>query len=98
MRHDSSAGRVVVTGIGLVTPLGDTIQDFWQKITQGESGIKEISLFDTAEFSTHLGGEISSFSGEKYRKRELANLGRTSLLGLTAAESCLKDSGLELKD
>lgn len=93
--------RVVVTGIGVVSPVGTGRADFWQNLTAGVSGISEITLFDASTFPVRIGGQAAGFAaeplGQKYApRRELRD--RKVLLGLAAAEEALVDAGLEDDD
>ena len=59
--------RVVVTGVGIVSPVGSTIKQAWENIVNGVSGIKEITAFDASEFSVKISGSVSDFDVNKYR-------------------------------
>ena len=58
--------RVVVTGLGAVTPLGNTAEEFWTSLTQGKSGIGPITRFDSTGFGTRIAGEVKGFDALKY--------------------------------
>ena len=58
--------RVVITGIGAVTPLGNTIQETWEGLLKGHSGIAHITRFDPAGLPCRIAGELKGFSAEKY--------------------------------
>src|SRR6478735_3932909 len=86
--------RVVITGMGVVTSLGDSSSALHASLCDGRSGIKPIQLFDTAGSACHLGAEIPSFDGQKYLgNRNLRPLDRTSRLVASAAQLALEDSG-----
>jgi len=66
--------RVVVTGLGLITPIGNDIKTFWENLVAGKSGIRKISLFDASIFDCQIAGEIPDFDAANYlakRKREV---------------------------
>jgi 3-oxoacyl-[acyl-carrier-protein] synthase II len=89
--------RVVVTGIGLVSPVGHSRETAWPAIRDGKSGIRPISLFDTAKFDVHFAGEITDFNPLDYfSKRELGRLDRFAQFALVAADSAVAASGLDL--
>jgi 3-oxoacyl-[acyl-carrier-protein] synthase II len=86
--------RVVITGAGVVSSLGDTRAALHAALCEGQSGVRPIELFDTANLGCPLGGEIKGFNAEKYLgKRNLRPLDRTSRLVASAAQLALDDSG-----
>lgn len=87
--------RVVVTGLGVVSSIGIGREAFWKALVAGTSGISEISSFDTAQFSTHLGGEIKDFQPARFITEEKAScLGRASQLAISSARLALEDAAL----
>ena len=67
--------RVVVTGIGAITPVGNDIDTMWNNMVNGVCGIETITEFDTSELKVHIAGTIKNFEPEKYiEKRELRKL------------------------
>ncbi len=94
------AGRdIVVTGIGVISPLGIGREAFWKGLEEGRSGFKEISVFDTSEFSVHVGGEVSDFDPESYiGKKDLRILDRSTKLVTSAARLATDDAGLDISD
>ncbi len=91
--------RVVVTGIGLVTPIGSGRQQFWEALIAGRSGIGPVTGFDTTTFPVHLGAEIRHFRPEVYlRRQEPDTMGRGSQLAIAAARLAWEDAGLAPKD
>jgi len=58
--------RVVVTGMGVVSPLGSDVEVFWKRLTAGESGIGPITRFDVSKYDTRFGGEVREFRAEDY--------------------------------
>jgi 3-oxoacyl-[acyl-carrier-protein] synthase II len=91
--------RVVVTGMGLVTPLGIGVEENWAAITAGKSGIGPITQFDTKDFATKFAGEVKDFDPTKWiDKREAKSLDRFLHLGIVAAQLAKDDSGLTVDE
>jgi 3-oxoacyl-[acyl-carrier-protein] synthase II len=91
--------RVVITGIGLVTPNGIGTRATWQSLLAGESGIGPITLFDASSFATRFAGEVKGFVPEEYvPKKKLKEMGRFAHLSIAASRLCLQDAEIELTD
>jgi len=91
--------RVVVTGLGVVSPLGTGVDKNWAAVTSGQSGIGTITRFDASELPTQIAGEVTDFKAEDYiEKKEIKKMDLFIQYGLAAAEMALKDSGLEIND
>ena len=89
--------RVVITGMGAVTPVGNTVEDSWQAIRQGVCGIAPITAYDTTNQKVKLAGEVKNFDPSAYiDKRELRHLDRFSQLALVAALQAYEQSGLNM--
>jgi 3-oxoacyl-[acyl-carrier-protein] synthase II len=89
--------RVVITGMGLVTPIGAGREIFWKNLTAGTNGIGPVESFDTSAFPVHIGAEVKDFDPAGFvRKRPPAALGRASQLAVAAARMALEDSGIDL--
>ena len=87
--------RVVVTGVGLITPLGIGVKETWQALCAGKSGIAEITRFDTKDFHTKIAGEIKGFNPEDYlQKKDAKRTERFIAYAVAAARMALEDSGL----
>jgi len=91
--------RVVVTGIGLVTPLAIGTEDTWQAVLAGRSGIAPITHFDHSAFSTHFAGEVKNFEPERWgiSPREARTNDAFIQYALAGAAMAMADSGLEIK-
>lgn len=88
--------RVVVTGLGLITPLGNSVKDSWDGILAGKSGIAPIEHFDTTGFSTQFGGSVKGFDVSEYMPAKDARKMDTFIqYGMAAAIQAVADSGLE---
>jgi 3-oxoacyl-[acyl-carrier-protein] synthase II len=89
--------RVVITGIGVITPLGIELETFWNNLKNGVSGIRKIQSFDTSSFDTRFGGEVLDFDPKKYFKnpKDIRRTDRFAQLAMGAAHTALKDSGIE---
>ncbi len=89
--------RVVVTGMGLVAPNGNTVQASWENIKNGVSGIAPIVSFDASEFSARIAGEIKNFDVTKYiSPKEARKMDPFIHYGIAAAIQAIEDSGLEI--
>lgn len=88
--------RVVVTGLGAVTSVGNNVQDMWEAIKAGKNGIDYITLFDTSDMKVKIAGEVKNLNPEDYLdKRDVKRLDRTIILGLIAAQEAYQDAGLD---
>ena len=89
--------RVVVTGVGLLTPLGIGTEASWEAIRAGKCGIGPITQFDAAAFSCRIAGEVKGFDPANYiEKKEIKKMGRFIQFAIAAAECALKGSGLKI--
>jgi len=89
--------RVVVTGVGLLTPLGIGTEASWEAIKAGKSGIGPITQFDAAAFSCRIAGEVKDFDPAQYiEKKEIKKMGRFIQFAIAAAECALAGSGLKV--
>jgi 3-oxoacyl-[acyl-carrier-protein] synthase II len=92
-----SQRRVVVTGMGLLSPVGIGVEESWKAIVAGKSGIGPITQFDASTFPTRIAGEVKGFQPEQYMDRkEVRRNGRFIHFALAAAEMAMKDSGLDM--
>ena len=87
--------RVVVTGIGALTPVGNTAQDYWTGLLEGKSGADFISLFDAAKFRTRFACEVKGFDPVAYLDRkEARKIDRFTQFGLVVSDEAVKDAGI----
>lgn len=87
--------RVVITGMGAITPIGNNVKDFWQGIKEGKCGIAPITAFDTTNHKVKLAAEVKGFDAEAiFGKKEAKKLDRYSQFALYAAKEAMEDSGL----
>lgn len=88
--------RVVVTGIGMVSPLGLTPEETWENLKAGKSGVDYITLFDASEFPTKIAGEVKDFSIEKFGEPEQKwqYCGRNIEFAIAACKQAVADSGI----
>ena len=88
--------RVVITGMGTVSPLGATVRETWAGLLTGRSGVRPISLFDASGFSTRIAGEVRNFNSDEwiFRDPALVHATRSTLFALQAAKEAFKDSHL----
>ncbi|MBB5188496.1 MULTISPECIES: beta-ketoacyl-ACP synthase II [Zhongshania] len=91
--------RVVVTGMGIISPLGNSVTETWRNILAGKSGIAAIDRFDVSEFATRIGGAIKNFDINDYMSaKEAKRFDPFIHYGVAAAEQALQDSGIEVND
>lgn len=89
--------RVVVTGMGIVSPLGNDVEQFWSRLIRGESGISTIDTFDTSRHKSKIAGIVRDFDAEaRFGSKEARRMDRFCQFALAAAEQALEDSGLSL--
>jgi 3-oxoacyl-[acyl-carrier-protein] synthase II len=88
--------RVVVTGLGAVTPLGSSVNDYWSNLLAGVSGAANITRFDASKFKTRFACEVKGFNVDEYfDKKEARKLDAFSLYGIAASVQAMADSGLD---
>ena len=94
-----SKRRVVITGLGLLTPVGNTVEESWKNIVAGKSGIAPITAFDATEFSARISGSVKNFDPLDYiPKKEIKKMDAFIHYGLAAGIQALDDSGIEVTD
>ncbi len=88
--------RVVVTGMGAITPLGLAPEEFWQNLLRGKSGAANVTLFDTSHVKTKFAAEVKGFEPAQYTEsKDARRLDRSTLFSIAAARQALEDAGLE---
>lgn len=88
--------RIVITGLGTITPIGSGKEAFWEALLAGKSGVDDVRCFDTSHHRVHKGCEVRDFDFRQYTKNgALEKLGRGSQLAIAATRLALEDSGLE---
>lgn len=90
--------RVVVTGMGAITPVGLNVEEFWKSIRESKTGFGEVTAFDTSEYKAHLAAEVKGFDAKNYMDFKAAK--RMSLFcqyAVAAAKEALEDSGLDME-
>jgi 3-oxoacyl-[acyl-carrier-protein] synthase II len=90
--------RIVISGIGAITPLGLTPEAFWQGLREGRSGVGPITRFDTAEFDVHIGAEVKGFDPLSFMDRkEARRADRYTQYAIASARQAVEDAGLNLE-
>lgn len=91
--------RVVITGLGAVTPVGNSVRESWENICRGRSGIAKIRKFDCSAFETKIAGELKAFDALTFlNKKEIRRLDEFTIYALAASEMAVADSGLIISD
>ncbi len=90
--------RVVITGLGVVTPLGNDVETFWSNLKNGVSGIRTIDAFDTTGYECRIGGEVRDFDPKPFFKnpKDVRRTDRFTHLSMVAAKLALEDSGVDV--
>ena len=89
--------KVVVTGLGIISPIGNTIQKFLSSLKSGKNGIDKITLFDTSNYKVKIAGESSFSLEDHFTSKELNKLDRFTIFGLLAADQAIKQANLNNK-
>lgn len=90
-------GRVVVTGLGLLTPLGNDVDSTWQALIEGRSGIRRLTAFDASAFECPIAGELQGFDPEEHVDAKLLRrMDRSSALAIAASQQAVASAGLDL--
>jgi 3-oxoacyl-[acyl-carrier-protein] synthase II len=88
--------RVVITGMGVVTSLGESLESFWSGLCSGQSGVGPLTLFDTTEFKVRFGGQVRDWDpAARFGVKEARHLDRFAQFALAAATSAVDDSGID---
>src|SRR5262249_15779624 len=90
--------RVVLTGLGVVTPVGNGVETFWSNLKNGVSGIHTIDAFDTTGYNCRMGGQVRDFDPKAFFKnpKDVRRTDRFSQLAMAAAKMALEDSGIDV--
>jgi beta-ketoacyl-acyl-carrier-protein synthase II len=89
--------RVVITGIGAITPLGNTAHETWRNLVVGESGIDRITLFDASDYAVQIAGEVKGFNHEgEIDPKEVRHMDRSVQFSIVAARQALRDAQLDI--
>lgn len=89
--------RVVITGMGVISPLGNDVAGFWDRLVRGESGISVIDTFDTSRFKTKIAGVVRDFDVEgRFGRKEARRMDRFCQYALAAAEQALSDADMQM--
>ncbi|NMA02903.1 MAG: beta-ketoacyl-ACP synthase II, partial [Clostridia bacterium] len=92
------SNRVVVTGLGIISPVGIGIESFWSNLLDGKSGIGPVTKFDVSEMSTKIAGEVKDFNASDYiDKKEAKRMDLYTQYAVSAARMAVEDSGLDLE-
>jgi len=90
--------RVVITGCGVISPIGIGIDDFWNSLVNGKTGVGRIISFDASQFSTQIAAEVRNFEPEKYiDKKKLRKMDRFTQLGFATAKMAIEEAMLDME-
>src|SRR5512137_1376273 len=88
--------RVVITGMGVVTPIGIGLEVFWDALQNGRSGVGRLTFFDTTDYPCKIDAEVKNFEPEKYiDKKTIRRMDRFTQFALAAADMAVRDAGLD---
>ena len=93
-----SERRVVISGMGVVTPVGNSLETFWSNLKNGVSGIRTIDAFDTTEYDCKIGGQVRDFEAKPFFKnpKDVRRTDRFTHLAMAAAKMAVEDSGIDI--
>ena len=91
--------RVVITGLGAITPVGNNVETFWSNLKKGVSGVRKIEAFDTTGYDCQIGGEVRGFDPKPFFRnpKDIRRTDRFAQLALAAAKMALENSGIDLE-
>jgi 3-oxoacyl-[acyl-carrier-protein] synthase II len=91
--------RVVITGLGAITPIGNDVETFWSNLKNGVSGIRKIEAFDTTDYDCQIGGEVRDFDPKPFFKnpKDVRRTDRFAQLALAASKMALEDGGIDVE-
>ncbi|MBE9179167.1 beta-ketoacyl-ACP synthase II [Oculatella sp. LEGE 06141] len=96
---DSGLKRVVITGLGAITPIGNTLADYWEGLLSGRNGIGPITLFDASRHDCRIAGEVKGFDPHEYLDRKDAKrMDRFAQFAVSASKQAIANAGLEIND
>lgn len=96
--EDVLKNRVVITGMGVISPLGNLVEEFWNNLIEGKSGIGLVTRFDTTDLPTKVAAEVKNFDPTEWiSKKEARHMDRFAQFAIAAAKMALQDSGLDLE-
>ena len=91
--------RVVVTGLGSITPIGNNLQDYWQGLMAGRNGVGNVTLFDTSNYACQIGAEVKGFDPCEYmEKKEAKKIDRFSQFAIATSKQAIADAQLKIDD
>ncbi|WP_041608124.1 beta-ketoacyl-ACP synthase II [Halobacteroides halobius] len=92
--------RIVVTGMGVISPVGNEIEEYWTSLIEGKSGISEITNFDATEYKTRIGGEVNDFNPQDFgiNRKEAKRMDPYTQYAVAASNMAVKDANLEIND
>ena len=91
--------RVVVTGLGSITPIGNNLEEYWQGLIEGRNGVDKVTLFDTTDFSCQIGAQVKGFDPHDYmEKKEAKKIDRFSQFAIAASKQAVTDAQLVIND
>ena len=91
--------RIVITGLGLITPIGTGVEAFWDSLKNGRGGIRRITQFDPSPLTSQIAGEVPDFDPAQYlNRKEARRMSRASQFAVAAAQLAVKDAGLTIDD
>ncbi|MBZ0257247.1 hypothetical protein K8I31_14360, partial [bacterium] len=93
-----SRRRVVITGMGALTPVGNTVDEFWSSLIEGKSGTGPLTRFDSEGFASHVAAELKGFNPDDYiDPKESRRMDHFVQYAMACADQAMKDSGLDLE-
>src|SRR6476646_10788262 len=94
-----SRRRVIITGLGAVSPVGNSVPEIWRNLLEGKSGLGNITLFDATDFAIKVVGEVKDFSADGYvDPKDARHMDRSVLFSIVAAKQAVEDAKLDITE